>query len=96
MPRKDEEDKIADEIYTLNYQIEQLNARLILLSNRERDIARYTEYIAKNLDVLINYAEHLAEVYSSNMSGQKLGNSGLASPRHAPTFDEYKEIRGFR
>lgn len=94
MSRKDEEDKIADELYTLNYQIEQLNARLMLLSNRERDIASYTEYIAKNVDVLIGYAEHLAEVYSSNMSGLNLGNIGFASPRHALTFDEYKEIKG--
>lgn len=96
MAKKDDVNKIADEIYTLNYQIEQLNARLILLSNREHDIAGYTEYIAKNLDVLINYAEHLAEVYSSNMSGQNLGNSSFASPRRAPTFDEYKETRGFK
>jgi hypothetical protein len=88
MSRKDEVKKIADELYTLNYQIEQLNARLMLLSNS------YTEYIAKNVDALIGYAEHLAEVYSSNMSGQSLGNIGFASPRHALTFDEYKKIMG--
>ena len=94
MAKKDELKKIADEIYTLNYQIEQLNARLILLSSREGDIAGYTEYLATNLDLLISYAELLAELYSSDMVAQNLGNSSFTSSRRAPSFDEYKEIRG--
>ena len=55
MAKKDETKKITDDLYTLNYQIEQLNARLILHYNREQDIARYTEYIARNV-----FIKHIA------------------------------------
>lgn len=96
MAKKDETKKIIDELYALNYSIEQLNARIMLLSNRERDIARYTEYIARNVDFLISYAEHLAELYSSNISQQNLGHNSFASPRRAPTYDEYKEMKGVK
>lgn len=94
MAKKDETKKITDDLYALNYQIEQLNARLILHYNREQDIARYTEYIARNVDFLISYTEHLAELYSSNISQHNFGQENFTPLRRAPTYDEYKKIRG--
>lgn len=94
MAKKDETKKIMDELYTLNYSIEQLNARIMVLSTRLGDTARYTEYIAGNLDFLISYTEHLAELYSSNISQQISGTGNFTPLRRAPTYDEFKEIRG--
>jgi hypothetical protein len=96
MAKKDETKKMMDELYTLNYSIEQLNARIMVLSTRLGDTARYTEYIAGNLDFLISYTEHLAELYTANISQQNFGQTNLPPIRRAPTYDEYKEIRGVK
>ena len=94
MAKKDETKKIMDEISTLNYQIEQLNDRIISLNTRVEHIANFTEYIAWNLDWTICYAEHIAEVYSSNISQLNPGLGNLTPQRRVPTYEEYKEIKG--
>ncbi len=94
MAKKDETKKIMDELYTLNNQMEQLNDRIMSLSTRLEYIARYTEYIARNVDCTICYTEHIAEVYSSNTSQLNLGLGNLTPQRRAPTYDEYKKLKG--
>lgn len=94
MAKKDEIKKIMDALYTLNYQIEQMNDRIMSLSTRVEHIANYTKYIAWNVDWTICYAEHIAEVYSSNTSQLNLELGNLTPQKRAPTYDEYVKIKG--
>jgi hypothetical protein len=94
MAKKKKEEKIEEDMYQINYQLDQLNARIMVLSTRLGDLSRYTEYIAGNVDFSISYTEHLADLFSVNSnSGLRVENNLLQS-RRAPCYEEFKVIKG--
>ncbi len=96
MGKKKKDDKIEEDIYQINYQLDQLNARLMVLSTRLRDLSRYTEYIAGNVDFSISYTEHLADLFSTNSNSSLRVDSNLLQSRRAPCYEEFKAMKGVR
>lgn len=94
MAKKRKDEKMEEDLYQINYQLEQLNARLMALSSRVSDIARYTEYIARNVDFSISYSECLANLISVDSNNSLKVDSDFLKHRSAPSYEEFKVIRG--
>lgn len=83
-----------DDLYYIKYDLESLNSRTSELITKVGDLTRYTEYLARNVDLLIDYTEHIAELYSANMRSQKFEDNNFLYLRRAPSFDDFKEEKG--
>lgn len=94
MAKKRKDEKIEEDIYQINYQLDQLNTRLMALSSRISDVARYTEYIARNVDFSISYSEYLANLISNDSNNSLKVESDFLKYRRAPSYEDFKVIRG--
>lgn len=83
------------ELQKIYLRLSDLVGKIRIVDARLKSSIQYMEYIAGGLDVMVSYADFLAEIISTR-SQRGVGKSGgisIAPIEQLPTFKEFKKMK---
>lgn len=92
--KKSKSKKHPDELQQqINLHFLELVDKVRALDRRVRGLVTYSEYIARNLDLSVSYAEYLSKIISRDRNSLTFKAFDISPNEKVPTFEDFKRIR---
>lgn len=83
------------ELQKIYLRLSELVGKIRIIDARLKSSIQYTEYVAGGVDVLVSYADFLAETVSTRTQN-RTGNTGgicISPIEQLPTFKEFRKMK---